>query len=65
MPKKTWDEVLQDGRKKLEMDLATHKTGLNGESIKMLSNELNIYSLKCKLCYEFQSTSILTSINSG
>ena len=29
-PKKTWDEVLQDGRKKLEMNLATFKTGLNG-----------------------------------
>ena len=29
-PKKTWDEVLQDGRKKLGKDLATLKTGLNG-----------------------------------
>ena len=29
--KKTWDEVLQDGRKKLGMDLATLKTGLNVE----------------------------------
>ena len=26
--KKTWDEVLQDGRKKLGMDLAFLKTGL-------------------------------------
>ena len=29
-PKKAWDEVLQDGRKKLGMDLATFKTSLNG-----------------------------------
>ena len=29
-PKETWDEVLQDGRKKLGMDFATLKTGLNG-----------------------------------
>ena len=29
-PKKAWDEVLQDGRKKLGMDLATLKTSLNG-----------------------------------
>ena len=29
-PKKTWDAVRQDGRKKLGMDLATLKTGLNG-----------------------------------
>ena len=32
--KKTWDEVLQDGRKKLRMDLATLKTGLNGEGVR-------------------------------
>ena len=32
-PKKTWDEILQDGRKKLGMDLATLKTGLNREAI--------------------------------
>ena len=31
---KAWDEVLQDGRKKLGMDLATLKTGLNGESVR-------------------------------
>ena len=31
---KTWDEVLQDGRKKLGMDLATLKTGLNGEGVR-------------------------------
>ena len=37
---KTWDEVLQDGRKKLwifgfwKMDLATLKTGLNGEGVR-------------------------------
>ena len=39
-PKNTWDEVLPDGRKILwifgfwKMDLATLKTGLNGEGFR-------------------------------
>ena len=32
--KKTLNEVLQDGRKKLGMDLATLKTGLNGKGVR-------------------------------
>ena len=32
--KKTWEEVLQDGKKKLGMDLATLKTGLNVEVVR-------------------------------
>ena len=32
--KKTWEEVLQDGKKKLGMDLATLKTGLIVEVVR-------------------------------
>ena len=32
-PKQSWDEVLQDGRTKLGMDLANLKAGLDYEGI--------------------------------
>ena len=32
--KKAWDEVFQDGRKKLGIGLATLKTGRNGEGVR-------------------------------
>ena len=34
------DEVLQDGKKKLKMDFATHNTGLNGEGVREEENGL-------------------------